>query len=121
MIEETIRSLLTSASLASGTRIYPLVAPEGTPAPYIVLFRAGMEARHDLDGPVPLRRNTFQVSVFGSTYSEARADSEAIRTLLDGYSSGVIQACRMTDERMNYEPDTRLFHMMSDFDLDYLA
>jgi hypothetical protein len=124
MIEEAIYALLTEGlPLSSGSRIYPLRAPEGVAAPYIVYFRAGMTPRHRQDGPLDLRRHTIQISVFGSSYGEARSELDTIRTLLDGYQ-GTIAGVRislsiLTGERLTYESDSGLFHASADLEVDW--
>lgn len=97
-------------------RVFPDVAPSGTPAPYITWQAIGGEALRYGDGTAPDKRNTLlQVSV----WSETRADSLAlIHQAEDAIcASPTWQAAPQAEAVSTHEPDTQLYGCIQRFDI----
>lgn len=84
MIESDFYARLTSdqANLL-GTRVYPLAAPQPTPATPLVIYNVkGEDNTYDLDGMDDLCAVVFQVDIYGRTYEEAKRASKRVKTSL---------------------------------------
>lgn len=113
--------LLSHESLTEliGNRLYPSVAPEGTPTPYVCYYEVSGVAWHD----IPVAYPRYQFSVFDTRYLGAKNVSAEIRSILQRYK-GDIGAYRVIQgvwggSRELYEPDTKLHHIATDFRLIY--
>lgn len=88
MIED-FRAILTGASAVAGltgSRIYPLVCPQGTDLPAAVI--QGVSGRRDyhMAGETDLRERRVQVDAYGRTYAASNALADAIASALSGFS-----------------------------------
>jgi hypothetical protein len=126
MIEHAVRTILKSddgVSAIAGDRIYYLVAPEKTPAPYIVISGVAKAADHTHDGPSGLREARIQVSAFADSYLDVSDLTQAVKDCLDGFtgqSEGVtIEKCLYINEVDMYEPNTGLQFKPSDYEIYY--
>jgi hypothetical protein len=71
---------------ADGTkRIYFVVAPQEVAKPYIVITKIDSPRDHSHDGGTGLANPRFQLSVFSTTYGEAKSIAAAIQAVLQGY------------------------------------
>jgi hypothetical protein len=86
VIEEAlVTRLLADATVAAavGTRIYPLVAPQGAAMPHIVYQRISGPRVHTHQGS-DLAHPRFQFACNAATYAAAKALANAVREELDG-------------------------------------
>lgn len=78
--DELIFSLL--AGLVGG-RVYPDIAKQGTPVPYITHQDVGGDAINFMDGAMPGKRNArLQVNVWSTTRAEAKAIAGQVEQIL---------------------------------------
>ncbi|MFY9141566.1 tail completion protein gp17 [Sulfuricurvum sp.] len=98
-----------------GDRVFPLVAPQGTDAPYITFQRISSLDTGTMDGTESLDMGRFQIKVFAKTYEEsvfiALSDDDntkSVKTVMSGYGNKVMS---MDD----YEPDAKLFVQQIDY------
>lgn len=113
-VEETFRDWLVADSGVTslvGTRIYPVVAPNGADLPFCVFTKVSDVPVVGLDtASEGVRFARIQVSCFGDRYSEAKDVAEAIRQALDGNGSAV------RDNALDlYDEDTRTHYEVVDY------
>ena len=107
MIYEGVRArLLTREALVGlvGQRIYPLFAPQGAATPFMVYGEVGMESTPSHShGGGGLSRTLFRLTIWSTSYSEARNIANMVRDILDGFKgaagAGTITSCLRRDER----------------------
>lgn len=89
MIEHAIFDLLKSdtgiKSLAS-SRIYPLVAPQGSAKPYVTYQKVAATRPLHLGGHNGQVRAVFQVDSWAQSSDGARSLADVVRVVLDNYS-----------------------------------
>lgn len=109
----------TSLTDLISDKLFPSVAPEGTPPPYVCYYEVSSVAWHDL----PVAYPRFQFSVFSKRYLEAKNIAAELRGIIQRYkgtmgNTRVIQGV-WEGSRELYEPDTKLHHIATDFKLIY--
>ena len=86
-IETTLYTTLSGdagvAALTS-TRIYPNVAPEDTALPYLIYSAISSERFHTLPGIGNMQRKVIQIDCNATTYSGAKALTDAVISALEG-------------------------------------
>jgi hypothetical protein len=126
-IEEALRTALAAdATLTAITssRIYPVVAPQGTAAAYVTYEKVTGNPHHDHGGSGNLRWARISYMCHAPTYSQAKAMAAAIRTLLDGYRgtlSGVSIGSILSEEDadIGLDDQTRMQLVAVDFMVQY--
>lgn len=86
--EAVLRSaLVANATVAGliGTRIYPVLAPATASLPFVTWRRVAIRRQQTLGGPAGMPVTSVEYSIFGTTYEQARAVADAMRSVLDGY------------------------------------
>jgi len=76
----------TAVSSAIGTRVYPLLAPAGTPLPLVVYQRTGVERPQSLTGNVGNPVVTLQLTTYGTSYTSVKSIARAVRLAVDGWT-----------------------------------
>lgn len=76
----------TSVSSLIGSRVYPLVAPQGTPLPLIVYQRTAVERPQSLTGNVGNPVVTLQLTTYGTSYTSVKQIARAVRLTIDGWT-----------------------------------
>ena len=115
--EGAIRAaILGSAPVTAlvGTRVYPMMLPQGPTFPAIVYQRISTVPDMLVDGPgfAPIR---MQLSMWATTCDGARTLADAVVTALHGYHGGELRLSRLINLLDDYEPDTKLFRVIADF------
>lgn len=125
-MEEDVRTLLLAdggVSAIVGTRINWGAHPQGASMPAIVLTAVSNVSGHTLDGPWAMSDGRVQVDCYADTYSSAKALGRAVRTALDGYAGGTINAVFFENAQDGREGGTneaeRPFRMSLDFFVNY--
>lgn len=121
VIEEALVSrVLANATVAAtvGTRVYPVVAPEGVTLPALVYQRISGVREHTHDQVGDLARPRFQFGAIALTYSAAKALANAVRSALDNYS-GTVLGVRIDAIQVQNEIDT--FNASTDEASTYLT
>lgn len=101
-----------------GARIYPDIAPQDTIKPYVVWFEYFTEDAKDLNGNAA-SGSLINLRVHITSWARSATQSRQVDMAVRG---AIIAAATMkglhTDARsLDYEPDTKLFGMQSDFSL----
>lgn len=113
MTESDVYSLLKNNSgvnaLISG-RIYPMVAPQNVAKPYMTYQVVSGLKIQCIGGEIYQGNFRFQIDVWGLTYSNVKAVSEAVKSALVGF-----KASNNIDITDDYESETQLFRQIIDF------
>ena len=125
IVEEALYHRLANfAGLAAlvSTRIYPMRLPPAVTLPAVTYQRVSGVRVQSLGGPTGLASPRFQISVWASTYSAAKAVATQIRYALDGFQGNMgaspfinVGGITLENELELIDPDTQLFHIPSDF------
>ena len=76
----------TAVSSLIGSRVYPLIAPQGTPLPLVVYQRTGVERPQSLSGNVGNPLVTLQLTTYGTSYTSVKSIARAVRIAIDGWT-----------------------------------
>ena len=69
-----------------GTRVYPLIAPQGTPMPLVVYQRTGVDRPQSLAGNVGNPVVTLQLTSYGTSYTSVKSIARAVRLAVDNWT-----------------------------------
>lgn len=119
MIESALYTRLsTYAPLTAlvGTRIYPLVAPQGTTLPYCVYRKVSPGRQYTLDG-YAIERPRMQVSCYGATYGQAKGVAVQVTAAVESWAA--VGFGWQVGEVDLHEKDTGLYHVPVDFFIWY--
>ncbi|NCQ29161.1 MAG: DUF3168 domain-containing protein [Armatimonadetes bacterium] len=99
-----------------GGRLYPSVAPYGVTSPYAVYSRITSveDISLDTNGGTGNAKNTrLQIDIWALTHLECIDKAEAVKTLLNGWST----ENTILSEQDDYEPDTKLYRVIIDISI----
>lgn len=92
----------TGVAMEVGFRVYPLLAPQGTPLPLVVYQRTSTERPQALVGNVGNPVVTLQVTTYGTSYTAVKNIARMIRLAVDGrtgaFSGVTIQRTTLVTE-----------------------
>lgn len=122
-IETELRDKLLADGTVSGlvgTRIYPVVLPQGVTYPAIAYSRVSGERLHHLGGASGRGLPRISFSMWGRTYTEAYSVADAVRHVLDGFNGllTTIKASVLIENEMDDYDDTVQKHRVNQ---DYFA
>lgn len=125
MIEHALQTALVEDSTVNGYvagRVFYNMARQDVETPYIVLRRVSGPRLYSLDGPIGLYPARFQLSIFATTYYEAKCIADGIRSVLSGASGALVEsptdtigAAFLDNEVDMYEEETQLHHIAVDY------
>lgn len=99
--------LFTALKGLVANRVYPAVAPEATPTPYLTWQVTGGQAVNFMDGAQPSKKNArIQVNVWSVSLAEALKLAQQAETILRGVAT--LSTTVQTGQFTRYEPDTHL-------------
>ena len=98
IITEVVKILRSSEDLAAmiGTKIFPIIAPEGTPGDFVSYQRDGMDLEWSKMGP-SLQRSYFYINVVSDDYDRSLKIADIIYDELDGEWKKADMCIRLTD------------------------
>jgi hypothetical protein len=76
----------TAVSSLIGSRVFPLLAPTGTPLPLVVYQRTSVERPQSLAGNVGNPVVTLQLTTYGTSYTNVKSIARAVRLAVDGWT-----------------------------------
>jgi hypothetical protein len=76
----------TAVSQYIGSRVYPLLAPTGTPLPLVIYQRTAVERPQSLAGNVGNPVVTLQLTTYGTSYTSVKTIARAVRLAVDGWT-----------------------------------
>lgn len=88
MIEKGLYELLTQdtgVSTLVGSRVFYILAPKGSPVPFIVVSRVVTNDGYAMSGHIDLMEGLFQFDCYAADFYTSRGISAAVRALLKDY------------------------------------
>jgi hypothetical protein len=76
----------TAVSSLIGSRVYPMMAPQGAPLPLVVYQRTGVDRPQSLAGNVGNPVVTLQLTSYGTSYTAVKSIARAVRLAVDGWT-----------------------------------
>lgn len=122
MIEETLFTRLsTFAGLTAlvGTRIYPLIMPQGVVHPAVTYQRISSTRESCMVDDDGIVRSRFQVSVWANTFASARAIIDQVRQALQRWSTTGVQDTFILAEYDLYDEEALIFGVALDAEVIY--
>lgn len=108
MIESSIYAAIKSLA---GGRVYPMVLPDTATLPAIVYQRISSVPVTSLNGDSGLESVRIQVSVWATTYKEAKTLSATVKSTLNATTLKIVSDGDSDD----YEPETKRFRVLADY------
>lgn len=117
-------SAYTGLTALVGLRIYPVVAPDSPEYPLVTYTLIAPNKAMSGNGTTGNGTNaSYQFSAWGSTYTSARAVAAQLVAALEDYSgtsdSTTIQHSFYDSENESFEPTTKKYAVMIDFQIWY--
>lgn len=109
-VQEQFFTLLSNATPAAD-RVYPLIAPDAAPPPYLVYQRVAANTENILSGASGLINTRLQVDVYATTYAQAQDIAAAIDALMADWA---VQNVSVLSQDF-YEPDAKLHRVSTDY------
>jgi hypothetical protein len=109
-MQESFVALVQNATEAED-RVYPQVAPDDVPRPYIVYQQVTVNSENVLSGRTGLINTRLQVDVYATTYAQAHQTANAVNALMDSWA---IQNVPILAQDI-YESEVKLHRVMTDF------
>lgn len=107
IIFESLRALVND-------RVFPDVAPEQTPRPYITYQQVGGESVNFIDSAVPSKKNgRFQINVWADSRLDAAPLSRLVEDTLRGITA--LQPTALGSPIARYDEETKLRGTTQDF------
>ena len=100
MIEAGLIALIKADPTLStliASRLYLLNLPETPAMPAVTMRLVSTKEDYTLDGPLGLVQVRLQIDSYAAMYSDAKAVSTALRSLLNGYSGTLPNGCEVFD------------------------
>ena len=110
MIQEDVFSALSSVV---GGRVYPNIAPNNVPKPYVVYARVSSSPENTLGDGSPIDNTRLQVDCYDNTYAQAVALAEAVKA---AFKASAITHL-LLQEQDQFESDALLHRVILDFSL----
>ncbi|TLP41039.1 tail completion protein gp17 [Arcobacter arenosus] len=117
MVEvDLIKHLLNDATLQTliSNSVYPLLAPENSPSPYITVQTININDETSLEGVNYSSKYTFQIDVFSSFYEQMKEITSAVKSSVYQFSHIVYEF----NSRDIYEKDTQLHRQLIEFKIN---
>jgi hypothetical protein len=113
-ISEYVYSTLSGAAALTALvadRIFPMLAPELTPRPYIVFTKISTvpTETHDSSSAERLDETIVQFMIVAETYTATEDIAAALRNVLEDAGGPVNGSTEISNIRETYESDTELF------------
>jgi hypothetical protein len=87
-------------------RVYPLLAPQAAPLPFITYRRTGIRRMQTLGAPMGVPQVSVDFDVYATTYEGARDLADRCRSVLDGYGgtfdNTVVQQTSLENEQDDF-------------------
>jgi len=125
VLEEGIAAFLIADATIGGVvanRIYPMMMPQKVTLPCLTYQRISTPriVTHDSSGATgDLTSPRFQFDAWAETQKEAKAISDALRTVLHGKTGATggvtIRAALAENEAPEFDPDSELYRSRSDY------
>ena len=108
MIQGIVQNLLDDPTVSGlvGTKVFPVVAPQGVKKPYITARIIGNDPNSNKDAPSTLDDERFQIVSYAEKYTQVDAIDNAVRACTDN-ASGEVEGIKF--DRIYFETHEDLF------------
>jgi hypothetical protein len=121
-IEKDIYSLLSASTSLSSAKIYPNVAVQESATPFIVYRKVSSVRPQTHGGAAGVATARFQVSVYSTSYTQAKSIAAGVQAKLEGHTSSTgsvrIQGIFYDNEVDLFDTslkNTGLYHIATDY------
>ncbi|MCP4354339.1 MAG: DUF3168 domain-containing protein [Proteobacteria bacterium] len=128
MLGKLIRNILvndTDVSAIVGTNVYPQMAIEDVPYPYIIIEKEGHQASDTKDGKSCLDVIDYQIIIFSETNAEISDLGIKVRNALDRYAGTLegleVQSTKFLAEDLQYSDTDRVYGLGQQYSFRYLT
>lgn len=98
-----------------GTRIYPVIIPQGVAAfPTLVYTRISNNRVYSLSGYTSMENVIFQIDSVAVGFDEVRALAESVHTVL---TTTTYFKCIMRTEDDSYEPESNVYRVTQEYSI----
>ncbi len=128
-LEEALFKHLSGTAAVSAlvaSRIYPVLSPQGTRSPMVVMHRVSTFRDHSQAGSSQRAEVIMQFDCKASTPMDARSIAEVVRLSLDGFAGSMgpgpsleIQSSFVDNERDGYDEDLDLHVSSLDVEISH--
>lgn len=106
----------TALSALVGTRVYRVRLPQNVTYPAVTYWKVSGNRLHDTQGPTGESDPRVQVSCWSRSQAQAEDVAEAVRGVLDGWSStGGVHMTQLVNETDLYDNEVEVYHIALDF------
>lgn len=124
MIEQDVYTQLSNhAGLTAlvGVKIYPLIAPQGAQAPFVVYQKVSRIPAYSHSGYSTYQKVRLQISCFAETYLEAKNIAAQVVDAMETWpdANAKVMSVFLDDETDIYDERTMLYHVPVDFIVEY--
>lgn len=102
-----------------GTRIFPVVLPQGETRASIVYTRISGQGDHHMRGPSGLSQTRFQIDAWAQKADDAAFLANLVKLRVDGFSGtfdgGAIQGAFFDTERDDYDSEVKMHRVSRDY------
>jgi hypothetical protein len=119
--DEKIRGFVSSGGQskqrASGIKIFPLIAPEGTVPPYIVFTKVSEATYYTLGGCTQTASRRMQISVYDSDVEKANEIADVICIEMDKWREvePLVQTVTKINQVELHDKESGLMHVATDY------
>jgi hypothetical protein len=107
------QAMLAALSPLVSGHVYPQIAPDQLPPPYIVYQDVASAPENTLNDGIAIENDRFQVDVFALDYISAHDLADAARVAMLGIAAP-IKVVYLTQSGV-FEPDLKLHRVMQEF------
>lgn len=123
LIEETLYTRLSNyAGLTSlvGTRIYPMILPQGVTYPAVEYSRVGTYPREScMISDVGVVRARYRITAWATTFTSVKSIANQIRLAMQRYTTTGVQATFIIGEYDIYDDEAEKYGAAIDIELIY--
>lgn len=113
-----------AALLGLENKVFPIIAAQGTEAPYITYVLGSSERTQDLLGDNGLVKAQYQLDLYHSTYAGLKAFKKSVIQRIKTFNmrnlagtGPYIQQVEITNDYETYESDVKLYRGIIELDL----
>lgn len=119
MLEPKIMARLKAEVPSVNERVNWQGDHQGRETPYLIISEVSAGREYSHDGYSKIMRPRWQVSVYGSSYIEAKTAAKEVIAAMEGWAADGIRFAPVAGSVDLYEEDTKLHHIPVDFFIYY--
>jgi hypothetical protein len=113
-------SLLSTAALSCGTRVYPVLLPNAPTLPALTMQIVGSQITNAAFNARGIIKYRIQVDCWATTYADASNLRDALVPVLDGFTGPLgdgtfVQSTQLLQHLDQFEPDSLNYRLTSEY------